>query len=148
MVMTETSIEYKFDKNKELDVSKQLMLLHYAVKYLEYVKELDSKKHYKIVPNFWANSWTIRVDVTRKVLGFKRTKSYHFALDSNKVELIVPSKIPNEYAYTIKETISDTLSYKNPTFLCFLYAELKDQAEEYGITEIEKEYTVLPFQYG
>ncbi len=103
--------EVKFDMNTKLNDMKKFVLRNYAIEFLKYTGEINPNKFYKINSYFWANSWTIRVDVTRKILGFKHTKNYLFSLDTNKVQQILPESAPNEYAYNVKKGVSNPDSY-------------------------------------
>lgn len=138
-------VKFKFDIDTKLDDMKKFVLRSYAVEFLKYKDEIDSNKFYRIDSYFWANSWTIRVDVTRKILGFKHTKHYLFSLDTNNVEQIVPDGEPNDYAYTVKKYVSNPNSYRpQVTFLEFVSRELKDQTKDFNITEEVREYNIIP----
>ncbi len=140
--LTTIEVTYKFDGEPKLDNVKKFALTNYAVEYLKYYGEIKPSKCYYINSYFWVNDETIRVDVTRKVLGIKHTKYYVFNLLDNKVKQIIPDKYPNIYAYSEKIE----LRYHN-TFLGFLYNEvLKDQAKDFNIQQEVKEYKVIPFQ--
>ena len=132
---------YIFNKEKKLNEDKKQTLLELAEEYIKCYGIINPKKFNNITSKFGTNSWTIIVEARQKILGFKRTKTYNFNLQENRVELVVPSKTATN-AYIVKELISSS-DFGHRSFLDFVSTKTS-HPEDYNIKFEEREYDLYP----
>ncbi len=109
------NISYKFDKNKKLTNTQKQELLDCAVAYLDEFEIIDLEKLDSCISSFLPNlipeNYIIRIDATKRILGFKRTKTYYIDLLENFVEEVVPGKGGGKYTYLVKQLVLKPVSF-------------------------------------